>query len=139
MTDSGRIVIGGEEWEEPTYDNAEHFVRRLQGAGLLVRSSLCEAGHHRDDRSRRTLQRRYLAATGLSHTAVTQIDRANAAATMLRDGLDWRPVVATLGYFDQAHLAHALRRYVGHTGRELRADAGTAMSFLYKTSPEPGS
>jgi len=70
---------------------------------------------------------------------VTQIDRANAAATMLRDGLDWRTVVATLGYFDQAHLAHALRRYVGHTARELRTGNDAAMSFLYKTSPEPGS
>jgi hypothetical protein len=70
---------------------------------------------------------------------VAQIDRANAAATMLRDGLEWCAVVATLGYFDQAHLAHALRRYVGHTSRELRAGADTAMSFLYKTSPEPGS
>ena len=70
---------------------------------------------------------------------MTQIDRANAAATMLRDGLDWRTVVATLGYFDQAHLAHALRRYVGHTARELRTGNDAAMSFLYKTSPEPGS
>ncbi len=32
---------------------------------------------------------------------------------MLRDGLGWRPVVDALGYFDQAHLAHALRRYAG--------------------------
>ena len=39
VTDSGRIVIGGENWEAPTYENVEHFVRRLQGAGLLVRSS----------------------------------------------------------------------------------------------------
>jgi hypothetical protein len=139
VTDSDRIVINGEDWEAPTYENAEHFVRRLQGAGLLVRSQLVEAGHPEDHRSPRTLQRRYRASTGLSRTAVTQIDRANAAATMLRDGLEWRAVVATLGYFDQAHLAHALRRYVGHTSRGLRAGANTAMSFLYKTGPEPGS
>jgi len=137
VTESGRIVLGGEDWEAPTYENAEQFVRRLQGAGLLVRSSLRDAGHPTNDRSQRTLQRRYRAATGLSQTAVTQIDRANAAATMLRDGFDWHAVVATLGYFDQAHLAHALRRYLGHTSRGLRA--GTSMSFLYKTGAEPGS
>ncbi|MFI5895842.1 helix-turn-helix domain-containing protein [Actinoplanes sp. NPDC051513] len=133
VTDSGRIVIGGEDWEAPTYENVERFVRRLQDAGLLTRSRLGE------EHARRTLQRRYRAITGLSPTAVTQIDRANAAATMLRDGLDWRAVVATLRYFDQAHLAHALRRYVGHTARELQAGDRPSMSFLYKTGPGPGS
>lgn len=136
VTDSERIVVGGEEWPAPTYDNAEHFFRRLQHAGLLVHSHL---PGDEDLRSRRTLQRRYRATTGLSQAAVTQIDRANAAATMLRDGLDWRATVATLGYFDQAHLAHALRRYVGFTARGLRAAGDAAMSFLYKTGPEPGS
>jgi hypothetical protein len=139
VTDSDRIVIGGEDWEMPTYDNAEHFIRRLQAGGLLARSPLWGAEPPGGHRSRRTLQRRYRATTGLSQAAVTQIDRANAAATMLRGGLDWRAAAATLGYFDQAHLAHALRRYVGHTARGLQADGDAAMSFLYKTGPQPGS
>ncbi|MEW9530212.1 helix-turn-helix domain-containing protein [Microbispora sp. NPDC049125] len=143
VTDSGRIVIGGEDWEAPTYENVERFVRRLHDAGLLVRSRLGGdehvAGLPEAGPTVRTIQRRYRAITGLSQTAVTQIDRANAAATMLRDGHDWRTVVETLGYFDQAHLAHALRRYVGHTAGELQAGGRAAMSFLYKTHPEPGS
>ncbi|MFI0898419.1 AraC family transcriptional regulator [Streptomyces sp. NPDC020983] len=143
VTDSGRIVIGGGDWEAPTYENVEHFVRRLQGAGLLVRQRLGDeehvGGRPEAGPSARTRQRRYRAITGLSQTAVTQIDRANAAATMLRDGHDWPTVVGTLGYFDQAHLAHALRRYIGRTARELRAGDRAAMSFLYKTRPRPGS
>ncbi|WP_167537041.1 helix-turn-helix domain-containing protein [Micromonospora terminaliae] len=143
VTESGRIVIGGEEWEAPTFENVEHFVRRLQDAGLLGRSPLGDGeqvtGRSGAGPTERTLQRRYRAVTGLSRTAVRQIDRANAAATMLRDGLDWHPVVETLGYFDQAHLARALRRYVGCTARELQADGFAAMSFLYKTHPGPGS
>jgi hypothetical protein len=143
VTDSDRIVIGGEDWEAPTYENVEHFVRRLRDAGLLARSRLTDgehvAAHREGGPTERTRQRRYRAITGLSRTAVTQIDRANAAATMLRDGHDWRTVVETLGYFDQAHLAHALRRYVGRTARELRAGDRAAMSFLYKTRPGPGS
>jgi methylphosphotriester-DNA--protein-cysteine methyltransferase len=142
VTDSRRVVIGGESWEAPTYENVEHFVRRLQDAGLLVRSSLgdeqvtglCEAGP-----AKRTRQRRYHAMTGLPQAAVTQIDRANAAATMLREGLDWRTVVEASGYFDQAHLGHALRRYVGRTAGQLRAGDQAAMSFLYKTHAQPGS
>ncbi|MFI5924488.1 helix-turn-helix domain-containing protein [Micromonospora sp. NPDC051543] len=89
--------------------------------------------------STRTHQRQHRAVTGLSQTAVAQIDRANAAATMLRGGLDWRTVVDALGYFDQAHLAHALRRFVGHTARGLRSGDEPTMSFLYKTDPRPGS
>ncbi|RKN36537.1 AraC family transcriptional regulator [Micromonospora musae] len=143
VTESGRIVIGGESWEAPTFDNVEHFVRRLQDAALLVRSPLGNEGQvaaqPEANPTERTLQRRYRAVTGLSQTAVRQIDRANAAATMLRDGLDWRGVVETLGYFDQAHLGHALRRYVGRTARELRAGHLAPMSFLYKTHPGPGS
>jgi hypothetical protein len=134
VTGSGRIVLGGTDWEAPTYENAEQFVGRLRDAGLLAPSRLQD-----QKLSVRTRQRHYRAVTGLSRTAVAQIDRANAAATMLREGHDWRPVAATLGYFDQAHLAHALRRYIGRTAGELRADGGAGLSFLYKTGPGPGS
>ncbi|MFE9189556.1 helix-turn-helix domain-containing protein [Micromonospora sp. NPDC007208] len=143
VTDSGRVVIGGADWEAPTYENVEQFVRRLRDAGLLVRSRLKVeedfTGHIEGHPSKRTLQRRYRATTGLSQTAVTQIDRVNAAATMLRDGRDWRAVVEALGYFDQAHLAHALRRYVGRTARGLQAGDDARMSFLYKIGPWAGS
>ncbi|MBM7489451.1 hypothetical protein JOD64_000673 [Micromonospora luteifusca] len=143
VTGSGRVVIGGEDWEAPTYENVEQFVRRLRDAGLLVRSRLKVeghfAGHPEGHPSKRTLQRQYRAITGLSQTAVTQIDRVNAAATMLRDGRDWHTVVEALGYFDQAHLAHALRRYVGRTARGLQAGDDAKLSFLYKNCPWPGS
>ncbi|WP_433538977.1 AraC family transcriptional regulator [Micromonospora sp. CA-249363] len=138
VTHSGQVVIGGTEWETPTYENVEQFVRRLRDAGLLVPSRLAGAELDRH-RSTRTHQRHHRAVTGLSQTAVAQIDRANAAATMLRDGLDWRTVVDTLGYFDQAHLAHALRRFVGHTAGGLGTADEPTMSFLYKTDPRPGS
>jgi AraC-like DNA-binding protein len=137
VTDSGRVVIGGDDWEVPTYENVEQFVRRLQDAGLLGRVRLEDPAGRRS--SSRTLQRRHRAITGLSQTAVAQIDRANAAATMLRDGADWRTVVEALGYFDQAHLGHALQRYVGRTARGLRVGDDAAMSFLYKISEGPGS
>ncbi|MFC3499596.1 AraC family transcriptional regulator [Micromonospora krabiensis] len=143
VTDSGRVIIGGEDWEAPTYENAEQFIRRLRDAGLLVRSRLVVEEHSAEQPQRqlspRTRQRRYRAITGLSRTAVTQIDRVNAAATMLRDGHDWHRVVEALGYFDQAHLAHALRRYVGRTARGLQAEDDAKVSFLYKNCPSPGS
>ncbi len=69
VTDSGRVNIGGEDWEAPTYENVEQFVRRLRDAGLLVRSRLMVdedvAGHLEGHPSKRTLQRQYRALTGL--------------------------------------------------------------------------
>src|SRR5437764_858755 len=63
VTDSGRIVIGGEDWEAPTYENVEHFVRRLQDAGLLLRSRLGDEEHVAErpeaGPTERTRQRRY--------------------------------------------------------------------------------
>jgi hypothetical protein len=148
VTESGRIVIGGDDWEAPTYDNVEVFVRRLRRAGLLGRARLGdEHAEDYEDRERadgspsvRTLQRRYRAITALSRTAVRQIDRANAAATLLRDGYDWPAVIDRLGYFDQAHLGHALRRYIGRTATELRAgERPGSLSFLYKSGSGTGS
>ncbi|MDN3353000.1 hypothetical protein [Actinomadura sp. DC4] len=145
VTESGRIIIGGDDWEAPAYDNVEAFVRRLQRAGLLARARLGDEDHEvrecaDDSPTVRTLQRRYRAITALSRTAVQQIDRANAAATMLRDGHDWRTVTDRLDYFDQAHLGHALRRYIGQTAGELQADdRPDSMSFLYKSGSGSGS
>ena len=139
VTEAGRIVLGGEEWEAPTFENVEHFVRRLQTTGLLKRSDLDRDPPPGRGASERTQQRRYRALTGLPRTTVAQIDRANAAATMLRAGNDWATVVNALGFFDQAHLAHALRRFVGRTARELHNRNPAPMSFLYKTGPGTGS
>lgn len=45
-----------------------------------------------------------------------------------------------LGYFDQAHLPHALRRYVGRTARELREGGDhAAMSFRTRLTLGPGA
>jgi hypothetical protein len=67
-----------------------------------------------------------------------RIDRANAAATMLRDGHD-RRFLRGARLFRQAHLARSLRRCIGRTARELREGGQASMSFPYKTRPGPGS
>ncbi|MBF6479241.1 AraC family transcriptional regulator, partial [Nocardia cyriacigeorgica] len=38
-------------------------------------------------------------------------------------------VVAKLDYYDEPHLARALRRYVGRTAGQLRAKAGGAIAL----------
>jgi AraC-like DNA-binding protein len=84
--------------------------------------------------SERTLQRRFVAATGLTRGAIRQIDRARRAAVLLQEGAPAHEVVHRLGYFDQPHLARSLTRYVGRTATQLGARRpAEPLSLLYKT------
>jgi AraC-like DNA-binding protein len=113
--------LDGSAWELPSFETADVFVERLIHEGLLVRDPVIETAlqGHRPDMSLRTLQQRFLRATGLPHKTIQQIERAQNAATLLEGG---RSIVATaleLGYFDQAHLTHALKRFIGRTPAQL--------------------
>lgn len=77
----------------------------------------------------RTLERRFRAATGLTQGAVRQIQRARTAAALLASGEAVSDVAGTLGYYDEPHLARALRRYVGRTARQLRDGVGGAIAL----------
>lgn len=134
-----RVVLSGDAWELPTYDSAEDFVDQLARSGLLRRDPLVSdvaAGADDHGLTARTVQRRVAASTGLTLGAIRQIERARQAATLLRSepgpALD---VVHRLGYYDQAHMARSLTRFIGRTATDLRRPADDVpLSLLYKTS-----
>jgi AraC-like DNA-binding protein len=116
-------VIDGQRLELPTFDNAEQFVMALARHGLLEVDRLVQragqAGWQRvDDRS---LQRHSAHVTGLSPKKLQQIVRADAAMSLLQQGLCPADVAAQLGYTDQAHLTHSLRRILGMTPGQVTA------------------
>ncbi|GAA2264563.1 helix-turn-helix domain-containing protein [Streptomyces atrovirens] len=123
--------LDGARWETPGPDDAEALVERLVRAGTVVRDPLvtevlrgrCPAV------SGRTVERRFRAATGLTRGAVRQIERARTAAELLAAGEQAADVVAKLDYFDEPHLARALRSYVGRTAGQLRDGAGGAIAL----------
>jgi hypothetical protein len=128
--------LDGSAWHIPDYDNAEAFVGRLVREGVVVRDPLVAdvVRGAEPDLSARTVQRRFLAATGFTRSAVRQIDRARQAAVLLGQGEPSAEVIDRLGYFDQPHLAHSLSRFIGRTATALRdADVGEPLSLLYKT------
>jgi hypothetical protein len=128
--------LDGSAWRLPDYDNAEGFVRRLVRQDVLVRDPVVAAALRGApaDVSVRTVQRRFLAATGLTRGAIRQIGRARQAAVLIQEGLPVHQVVYQLGYFDQPHLARSLTRYIGRTATQLRAeDPAEPLSLLYKT------
>ncbi len=123
--------LGGVRWQTPGPDDAEALVDRLVRAGALVRDPLVAQvrSGHRPGVTARTVERRFRAATGLAQGAVRQIERAREAAALLAAGVPVAGVVSGLGYFDEPHLARALRRYVGRTARQLREGTGGAIGF----------
>ncbi|PZF83854.1 AraC family transcriptional regulator [Jiangella anatolica] len=123
--------LDGSRWETPGPDDAEALVERLVRAGIVVRDPLVAQVLRGTpaDVSGRTVERRFRAATGLTRGAVRQIERARTAAGLLAAGAAADTVVAKLGYFDEPHLARALRTYVGRTAGQLRDGAGGAIAL----------
>jgi AraC-like DNA-binding protein len=125
----------GSAWEYPDFENAESLVTRLLRAGLLARDAAVSAALQGEWQalSRRSTQRHFLQATGMTHGAYRRIERARYATNLLRRGVSILDTVHQAGYFDQAHLTRSLRRLIGETPARLRERA-RQLSFLYKTS-----
>ena len=133
---SGRFDLDGFRWDYPDFDNVETFVDRLVRHGVIARDEAVAATLHGDhaDRSRRTRQRHFVQATGVTHASVRQIERARYATRLLQQGVPILDAGYDCGYFDQAHLTRSLRHYIGQTPAGIgRGDE--QLSFLYKTSP----
>ncbi|MEU2337226.1 helix-turn-helix domain-containing protein [Streptomyces sp. NPDC013172] len=131
------VWLKGSAWHPPDYDNAEAFVRRMVREGVVDCDPIVPAvlDGAAPGVSERTLQRRFVAATGLTRGAVRQIHRAREAALLIQDGTSAQDVVHRLGYFDQPHLARSLARYIGRTATQLNSpDRTEPLSLLYKTS-----
>lgn len=113
--------LDGSAWEFPTYDNADVFVQRLIREGLLAQDEIVAGILHNEPAyaSVRTVRRRFLHATGLTHKVIQQIERANQALALLQGGTPILDAVGTLGYFDQAHMTNSLRRFVGQTPAQI--------------------
>jgi hypothetical protein len=126
-----RFRLDGVCWETPGADDAEALVDRLVRSGTVVRDPLVTEVRrgHRPAVSDRTLERRFREATGLTQGAVRQIERVRKASALLAARTPVADVVAKLEYFDEPHLARALRRFVGRTARQLRDGTGGAIAL----------
>jgi AraC-like DNA-binding protein len=129
--------LNGSAWQFPTYENADTFIDRLVREGLLVCDPVVEdvLKGHPVEMSLRTVQRRFLQATGLTHNTLYQIQRARYAVTLLKQGISILAAVHEAGYFDQPHLTRALKQFVGLTPAQIvEPGRPEPLSFLYKTT-----
>ena len=128
--------LHGSTWQFPTFENADVFVERLIREGLLVRDPIVELAlqNQRIDLAPRSVQRRFLRATGLTLGAVCQIARARHATRLLQQGTSILDTVELAGYYDQPHLTKSFRRLIGQTPAQLLAkDTAPQLSFLSNT------
>jgi AraC-like DNA-binding protein len=126
--------LNGSAWEYPDFENAETFVNRLVHDGLIAVDLPVDAAlqGQRQELSKRSSQRHFLQATGMTHSTIRQIERARHATNLLKQGVSILDTVHEAGYFDQAHLTRSLRYLIGQTPVQIiRADK--QLSFLCKT------
>lgn len=122
-------------WELPTYENIDGFIARLVREGLLVYEPLVATTlqNQATDLSARSVQRRFLHATGLTQGAVSQIERARRAVVLLQQGVSILDTVELAGYSDQPHLTRSLKQLVGQTPAQLLSKKHTKAMSLFAT------
>lgn len=128
--------LNGSAWQFPTYENADSFVHRLVRGGLLVRDPIVESALRGElqELSPRSVQRRFLQATGLTQSSIRQIERARRATLLLQDGVSILEAVELTGYADQAHMTRALKHFIGKTPAQImNKSKPEQMSLLFKT------
>jgi AraC-like DNA-binding protein len=118
---SQRFWLKGSAWQFPDYENVEPFVERLVREEILaydplIKTALQDQPHHL---APRTVRHRFLQATGLTQKHVRQIERAQQAAIMLKNGVSILDTVYALNYFDQPHMTRSLKQWVGYTPAQL--------------------
>src|SRR5262249_30130122 len=129
--------LAGSAWQYPDYDNADTFVGRLVREGLLVRDRVIGTTlqGQLNDLSLRSVQRRFLQATGVTHRTTRQIDRARYATLLLQQGKSIVDTILEAGYYDQPHLSRELRYFIGKTPTQIiENNHPEQLSFLYKTT-----
>jgi len=113
--------LDSDSWQFPTYENADTFLARLQRSGLLQQDPVVQAVLQNQpvDFSTRTIQRRFVQATGLTPKSISQIKQAKQAVAMLARGVPIVDAALATDFYDQAHLTNVLRRLIGQTPSQI--------------------
>jgi hypothetical protein len=113
-------------WQLPGPDDADVFVERMAGAGLLTHDPIASAALRGGVEvvSTRAVERRVSRATGLTRGAIRQIRRAERAVDLLASGVPGLDAAGQAGYADQAHMTRSLKRFVGQTPSQIASASG---------------
>jgi len=133
---SNSFWLNGATWQFPNYKNADTFVNWLAREEILVCDPVVELALRGEPLalSTRSVQRRFVQATGLTHGSIRQIERARHATMLLQEGTSILDTVEQAGYSDQSHLTRSLKRLVGKTPAQIiNKSEPEQLSLLFKT------
>jgi Helix-turn-helix domain len=118
-----RFWVGPERLEIPRFESAEQLVAAMAQRGLLEKDRVVARALRgvRQRLDERTIQRHFATVAGISFKGIRQIERVHRAASLLRLGQPAAQVAAELGFTDQAHLSHSVKRLLGLTPRQIAA------------------
>ena len=119
--DGESFFLNGSALQFPNYENVETFVDKLTRDGWLIQEPVIDAVLQGQPQaiSPRSIQRRFLHATGLTHNSIRQIARARQAMKMLQSGAPILDVVHEAGYTDQPHMTKSLKHFIGQTPAQI--------------------
>ena len=132
--------LNGSSWQYPNYENADTFIDRIIHEEFLVHDPIIEPVLRGEPQelSPRSIQRRFVKATGLTQGSFRKIERARHATMLLQQGVSILDTVERTGYSDQAHLTRALKYLIGKTPTQIiNKSEPEQMSLLFKTEPSP--
>lgn len=128
LTNSFRIlpasVNGRFQFEEtwlqfPDFNSAEQLIEQMYDLGYISGKVLKAQEFPKQGMSSKSYSRFVKRNTGLSPYKLHQLQRMAEAFRLLRQGMPAATVASELGFADQAHLARAAKRFLGHTPKEL--------------------
>ena len=102
----------------PSFETADELVDELEQLGFLGHDAVVSATLREERAPRmtnRSVQRRFLQATGMSPTSHRRIEQAQKAVDLLRSGHSLLEAAHEAGYADQAHMTRTLKELTGHT------------------------
>ena len=132
--------LNGSAWQFPNYENADTFVERLAREDLLVCDPIIQPVLRGEfqELSPRSIQRRFVQATGLTQGSIRKIERARYATILLQQGASILDTVEQAGYSDQAHMTRSLKQLIGKTPAQIiNKSEPEQMSLLFKTESSP--
>ena len=106
-----RFELCGHMFAFPTFENAETLVEQMVANGILKNDPV--VGGEQSAHSDRTAQRHFTTTTGMSRKALEQIERAQHAVLLLKNGERPADAAASSGYSDQPHLTKSLKKIMG--------------------------
>jgi hypothetical protein len=109
------FILNEARFPLPTFHNAEDVVDRMVAQGLLRSDELVRGALEGKPKaaSRRATQHHFKTVTGITQKNFQMIRRAQEAVKLIKMGRSAAEVAADLGYADQAHMIHSIKKLMG--------------------------